>query len=103
MTLEGLTDLEEDRQEQGRFQQDANGNYVATIKIYYTREFARAEPNVRAYISNMISQANAGFSNSQIRLRLRLLCTEQLNSINENLSSDGILTQFINIKGKSII
>ncbi|XP_059085454.1 uncharacterized protein LOC131882350 [Tigriopus californicus] len=81
--LEELSDVE-DRQEQGRFQQDADGTYVATIKIYYTRQFAQVEPNVNAYISNMISQANAGFRGSQTQVRLRLLCTEQLNNINEN-------------------
>ncbi|XP_059084643.1 peptidyl-Asp metalloendopeptidase-like isoform X2 [Tigriopus californicus] len=96
--LEGFTDVE-DREEQGGFEQDADGTYVATIKIYYTSQFAEIEPNVNAYISNMISQANACFRNSQTQIRLRLLCTQQLNNITEDRDPKQILTQFANIKG----
>ncbi|XP_059085752.1 peptidyl-Asp metalloendopeptidase-like isoform X2 [Tigriopus californicus] len=96
--LEGLTDVE-DRLEQGQFQQDADGTYVATIKIYYTKQFAEAESNVNAYISNMISQANACFRDSQTQIRLQLLCTQQLDNITENRDQEHILTQFLNIKG----
>ncbi|XP_059085324.1 peptidyl-Asp metalloendopeptidase-like [Tigriopus californicus] len=96
--IEQLTDVE-DRQEQGRFQQDADGTYVATIKIYYTNQFAQTVSNVNAYISNMISQANACFRNSQTQIRLRLLCTQQLNNITEDRDPGQILTQFVNIKG----
>lgn len=100
MALNELPDVEEDRQEQGRFQRDADGTYVATIKIYYTKEFAQAESNVGAYISNMITQANAGLRNSGTKLRLRVLATQQLNNITENRDPVQILTQFVRIKGK---
>lgn len=99
MALESLSDEDEDRQETGRFQRDPDGTYVATIKIYYTREFAQVEPNVGAFISNMISRANTGFRNSQIPFRFTLLCTEQLNNINENRNVVEMLNQFTNIKG----
>ncbi|XP_059084645.1 peptidyl-Asp metalloendopeptidase-like [Tigriopus californicus] len=95
--LEELRDVE-DQEEPGQFQQDADGTYVATIKIYYTKEFAAAESNVNVYISNMIAQANACFKNSQTQFRLRLLCTEQLNNITENQPKADILYQFEAIK-----
>ncbi|XP_059085235.1 uncharacterized protein LOC131882184 [Tigriopus californicus] len=98
--LERLTDVE-DRQEQGQLQQDADGTYIATIKIYYTSQFAEAESNVHAYISNMIAQANACFKNSQTTVRLRLLCTEQLGNMTEHTDPEITLLEFATIKGST--
>ncbi|XP_059084989.1 uncharacterized protein LOC131881995 [Tigriopus californicus] len=98
--LEELTDVE-DQQEQGKFQQDPDGTYVATIKIYYTKQFAEVESNVNAFISNMIAQANTGFKNSRAQIRLRLLSTQEVNNITENQSASSILEQFRTLKGSS--
>ncbi|XP_059085434.1 peptidyl-Asp metalloendopeptidase-like [Tigriopus californicus] len=96
--LEELRDGE-DQEEPGQFQQDEDGTYVGTIKIYYTKEVAQVEPNVDTFIANMISQANTCFKNSQTKFRLQLLCTEQLNNITEKQPAADTLYQFMDIKG----
>lgn len=83
----------------GTYQTDANGNIIATIKIYFTLEFAKKELDIVGFVNNMIATTNIGYLNSGIQFQLQLWCIELLPEVNESLPMLALLQTLPTIKG----
>lgn len=83
----------------GTYQTDSNGNIIATVKVYFTIEFAKIELDIVGYVNNMIAVANIGYLNSGIPLQLQLWCIELLEGVDESLPLLTILQTMPTIKG----
>ncbi|TRY79251.1 hypothetical protein TCAL_05813 [Tigriopus californicus] len=83
----------------GTYQTDSDGNIIATVKVYFTLEFAKIELDIVGYVNNMIATANVGYMNSNIPFRLQLWCVELLEGVDESLLMPQLLPTLTTIKG----
>ena len=67
---------------------------------YYTSQFKSVTSHPALYISGLINNANAAYANSNINLRLKTKCVEQLpDSFVEGDSVGTLLEDLVNVKG----
>jgi len=78
-----------------------------SVKVYYTPLFAQMNPDVKGFVDTCIDETNQGYINSNVPLRIKLLCTEQTD-ISEAQSmerpddlSEQQLNEFATMKGSS--
>ena len=69
-----------------------------SIKIYYTPQFKAKTPNIKRFINEALEETNQGYINSQVPLRVKLLCTEEAK-IDDNYNSSKMLRAFTAMKG----
>ncbi len=62
--------------------------------FYYTPEFARVTSDPAAYVDGLVSNANMGYANSQINLRLTVFCAQELAGFEETDSPVKMLQDF---------
>jgi len=64
-----------------------------TVKMYYTQEFEDNTPEIEGFFVQIIDDTNQGFVNSEIPLRVEMLCSEKIG-ITETGSAQGMLGTF---------
>ena len=71
----------------------SGGNYVASVIFYFTHEAAHRIKSLEAFAGDLIAEANDGFKNSKIPLRVKIHCIK-ISNIEDGLSSDKTLDKF---------
>ena len=67
---------------------------------YYTSQFNDVTSDPALYVSGLINNANAAYANSNINLRLKTKCVEQLpDNFVEGDSVGNLLAELVNVKG----
>ena len=69
-----------------------------SVKVYYTADFASTTADVQGYLDQVIAETNQGYINSNVPLRIEVLCTEQA-TINDIADPAEMLEAFQLMKG----
>ena len=64
-----------------------------SVKIYFTREFAKITNNINDFVNKMLAITNQGFLNSKVPITVVMNCLEETD-LEETGSSDSILSTF---------
>ena len=71
-----------------------------SVMWYYTSQFNDVTSDPALYVSGLINNANAAYANSNINLRLKTKCVEQLpDNFVEGDSVGNLLAELVNVKG----
>ena len=82
------------------FEQQSSTRTELSVMWYYTSQFNSVTSDPALYISGLINNANAAYANSNINLRLKTKCVEQLtDNFVEGDSAGKLLEELVNVKG----
>ena len=71
-----------------------------SIKFYYTPEFAAVTPDVEGFVSQVVTEINMGYINSEVPLEAYVLCTEEAEELTEEPDARAQLFNFARMKGR---
>merc|ERR1719350_507221 len=71
-----------------------------TIKVYYTRDFARTTTDIPTFVDNLIAVVNQGYINSKLPIRMALHCIEAAN-LRQTADGGDMLRAFHGHKGST--
>ena len=82
------------------FEYDSGRTTELSVMWYYTSQFNSVTSDPALYISGLINNANAAYANSNINLKLKTKCVEQLpDNFMEGNSVGTLLEELVNVKG----
>ena len=71
-----------------------------SIKFYYTPEFAAVTPDVEGFVSQVVTEINMGYINSEVPLEAYVLCTEEAEELTEEPDARAQLFNFARMTGR---
>jgi hypothetical protein len=74
-------------------------NTVVSVNFYYTPEFSRITADPVGGVHSLVNNANVGYANSLVPLKLKVFCVQMLDGFVESERGSSMLSAFRTAKG----
>ena len=71
--------------------EDPEAMHTVSVMFYYTPAFAAVTTNVKAYVDKLVGSTNVGYANSEVNVRIKSFCIEELVGFQENATASNLL------------